>query len=219
VDKNSSRSHHNVSLANVGVAAIVAISSVGTLCGLAPIFTASLGAIGAVTAVWVAIAVHKLGVTSAIADAGLTAAVASAEAKLANRTIASDQHKEMVHALAPFAGTGILFVRPPDLEPMTLSESILSVLRDSGWSARTWTGRNLARVVAGILVEVEPSADRTKHEAATALAKALASARLAVSGPLDRPRGHVLRGHAVHGDLGPEIGGPTWITLEIGAKR
>jgi hypothetical protein len=106
------------------------------------------------------------------------------EERLAPRKLTGGQIRAVAAKLLPFAGQKVqLVVSPPESEPMRIGDLILSALKESGWNPGTLVGSDVARSVSGILIEIKPGADQKTVAAAHALASALRSENLVVSGP------------------------------------
>jgi hypothetical protein len=196
VDNNLSRSHDKVSLVNVGVAALIAIGSIGTLCGLSPILIALLSAARTLTAVWVAIAVHRLGVSSAIEKAELTDAAASAEARAkgadekakalerrhAPRQLSAGQQERLLHKLTEFAGQQSVVFMTTEPEPSRFGVVLTGVLHAAGWAVAPQQGTIAGRIVCDVIIEYGPNPTHNVTTAAHALAQSLRAEGIAVMG-------------------------------------
>ena len=106
------------------------------------------------------------------------------EERLAPRRLTLEQRQSVIRKLKPFAGQRINFNFPPgDAEVASIAETVFGIIQASGWNVAGAQVQDFVRVVIGILVEVEPTADARAREAAEGLASALRSENLRVEGP------------------------------------
>lgn len=106
------------------------------------------------------------------------------EERLAPRNLTPKQQRIVADKLRPFAGQKLNLIASTDtLEVVNIAKEILSILKEAGWTFGTYIGNDLARSVAGILIEVDPDADISTKAAVQALASALSAENLVVVGP------------------------------------
>jgi hypothetical protein len=154
---------------------------------------ASIVLAGALLAAWGAIASHMEGVRSRRAEKadkmGRDAAIASAdarareadmkaegaEAKLAPRTLTSDQLVALSQQLSSFTGERLLVVTVTGHETRSLARALRSAVAAAGWGAGLVESNASA---SGIWIELGPSASDRTERAANALRDTIASAGL-----------------------------------------
>jgi hypothetical protein len=81
------------------------------------------------------------------------------EERLAGRRLTATQQRAVTRKLRPFTGEKINVYGPPgNPEVERIANGILQSLTDSGWVFSVIIGQDMARVVSGILIELNPDA-------------------------------------------------------------
>jgi len=78
--------------------------------------------------------------------------------KEAPRTISTDQHANLVHALAPFPAHDVWIITTPDREPLAYAQKMINVFRDAGWNVQSKRVSG-ATPAYGLICEITPPGD------------------------------------------------------------
>ena len=101
--------------------------------------------------------------------------------RLAPRTLNTQQQANITQKAKAFTKHKINIITPADdVEIINVGNKIIDALQAAGWLVGFRTGVDTSRAVSGMIVEVDPNADRTVQEAANNLVTILAAENLKV---------------------------------------